>query len=633
MHAACWDCLFCALVLIRFWETSGESTGTPALILHADDRNFSDQDRVKQEPSEPQHQSLPGSTFNLQVQVTDRLSGRPLSQALVELFINYTKNNSALSAEDGEALLRAPYCSGLPLTVAASRMGYVSTLMSCKTNRTPIFSSLTVSLLRMSQGNIWLFEDSVLITGKTDGPSQPVVRFPQRLLNLSHSRNVTSLKAYVTVPKQVESLNTPGVQITKSGFVSLELNPVAAVSVQLFSGNTELHVTGPIQISLGVPENRGLRISDAVPAWFFNRTTGGWMRKGLGKLILVDGKLTWAFTAPHLGDWIAAPLSSSRGSLGLPTLVDLISHHLFFLMVFLGGTLLIVLCLLTWLLCHCRKQSGKNQALKTPAVMKTDQTTSTFHDGVCGAPSGNQNQSATKREENQTGDVIVNAGAVAVSLDMKEVTSEQTEPVSLADCLFFYNQPVTILHLEEESVQTNWSRSATLPRVGTSNGAAAEVQRKENFTQTFLKTPSTIQSQVIDAQNQPGGSNGSQTGNGTSRVPFSLPESASVPGTLNKMRGNRHSVHTFSGLSEMQKSPQPPRAWFVSLEGKPAAEIRYAVSEQQRRRRPIESRDTSLDSGVDMSELNQTSSRRTITLERNATFIKNTASDKNANQQ
>uniref|UniRef100_A0A8C6ME07 FAM171 N-terminal domain-containing protein n=1 Tax=Nothobranchius furzeri TaxID=105023 RepID=A0A8C6ME07_NOTFU len=139
---------------------------------------------------EEPNSGLTGSTFNLRVQVADMLSGLPLSQALVELFINHTMNSSAVSAEDGGAWLRAPYPSRLPLTVAASRAGYISTLMSCKANRTPIFSSLTVWLLRMTQGNIWLFEDSVLITRKTPGGfSQPVVRFPQRLLNLSHSRN------------------------------------------------------------------------------------------------------------------------------------------------------------------------------------------------------------------------------------------------------------------------------------------------------------------------------------------------------------------------------------------------------------------------------------------------------------
>lgn len=32
-----------------------------------------------------------------------------------------------------------------------------------------VFSSVTMSLLGRTQGNIWLFEDSVLITGKTSG--------------------------------------------------------------------------------------------------------------------------------------------------------------------------------------------------------------------------------------------------------------------------------------------------------------------------------------------------------------------------------------------------------------------------------------------------------------------------------
>ena len=49
---------------------------------------------------------------------------------------------------------------------------------------------------------------------------------------------------------------------------------MAAVSVQLFSSDTELHVSGPIEISLTVPDSCGLETSNVVPAWFFNRTTG-----------------------------------------------------------------------------------------------------------------------------------------------------------------------------------------------------------------------------------------------------------------------------------------------------------------------------------------------------------------------
>lgn len=109
-----------------------------------------------------------------------------------------------------------------------------------------------------------------------------------------------------------------------------------------------------------------------------------------------------------------------------------------------------------------------------------------------------------------------------------------------------------------------------------------------------------------------------------SRAQCSLPESASEPGTLNRLRAeqNRHSMHASAELSRTSS----PRAWFVSLEGKPAAEIRYSDSE--RRRRPVESRETSLDSGVDVSELSTSSGRRAVTLERNRTFIKSSSSNK-----
>lgn len=42
-------------------------------------------------------------------------------------------------------------------------------LSPCSLIIAAVFSSVTVSLLALNQGNIWLFEDSVLITGKTSG--------------------------------------------------------------------------------------------------------------------------------------------------------------------------------------------------------------------------------------------------------------------------------------------------------------------------------------------------------------------------------------------------------------------------------------------------------------------------------
>lgn len=40
---------------------------------------------------------------------------------------------------------------------------------------------------------------------------------------------------------------------------------------------------------------------------------GAWMRKGLGTVASVDGRLLWTFRAPHLGYWIAASFPSTRG--------------------------------------------------------------------------------------------------------------------------------------------------------------------------------------------------------------------------------------------------------------------------------------------------------------------------------
>ncbi|CAJ1078768.1 protein FAM171B-like [Xyrichtys novacula] len=569
--------LLFALILRKNGDaTSAEFTPTGRSV-HINDGNFSAWDHMKQESIQVQQQVLEsrsGSAFNLKVQVNAVLSRQLLSQATVEVYINYTRTTTALTGEDGGVLLSIPYRDDLPITIVASKDGYMLSLLPYKASRMPLFSSVTVSLLRLNQGNVWLFDDLVKITGKnSDASSLPVVQFPKSLLNLTDSGTITAVKAFLTIPKLPSQddtvLNTLGIMNSNTGYVSVELSPVAAVSVQLFSGDSELHV--------------------------------------------MEGKLTWTFTAPHLGYWIAAPLSPPRGI----------------------------------------SSSRQTKTKRIPAVTKKDQTTSTCDDDVFEVSSGDSrhpqdglNQSSREKGDNlhnasvlslHNGNVIANPGAVAIAVECNELDLINT---SLPENLFFYNQPVAILHtpaffhLEEQPGQPQWSKSATLPRAGASNGATAEPPRKDSFTQTQPKGPSTPQSQRVENEGEPGPQEDSQvdTPASPSRSHFSLPESASVPGTLSKMTGSRHSVHAFGDLSKIP-SLQPPRAWFVSLEGKPAAEIHYAVTEQQRRRRPADSRETSLDSGVDMSELNQTSGRRAVTLERNNTFVKSTSSSKNTQPQ
>lgn len=57
-------------------------------------------------------------------------------------------------------------------------------------------------------------------------------------------------------------------------FRNIELKAAAAISVLLYSGNEELQVRGPIQISLPLGHNTHLRASDTVPAWALNLKTG-----------------------------------------------------------------------------------------------------------------------------------------------------------------------------------------------------------------------------------------------------------------------------------------------------------------------------------------------------------------------
>ncbi|KAF7670393.1 hypothetical protein LDENG_00287220 [Lucifuga dentata] len=669
--------VLCALiVLCKNGKAAGEFTPTGHSV-HINDGNFSEQLQHHQAPLH----ALPGPAFNLKVQVNDLLNRQYLSQALVEVYINYTRNNNtALTGDDGVALLHVPYKTGLPFTIVASKEGYICALLPCKTTRMPIFSVVTMSLVGRNQGNIWFYEDSVLITGRTsDASKQPVVQFPKKLLNLTDSGDIASVKAYLTLPKLTAEddsfVNTLGIVSSKSGYISVELRPVAAVSVQLFSRGTELHVNGPVQISLTIPDNCGLHASNVVPAWFFNQTTGGWMRKGLGMVVLLEGKLTWTFTAPHLGYWIAAPLSSTRGFLGI-TITDFILQYSSHFMVFLGGMLIVICVLVGWLYRRSsisEATAKKIHATNLPAMTK-DQTTSTcdsdlfeVSSGESSNPQDELNQLFTEKGDNQHNTAVIsmqNADVIAkpglgkihcteleFNADLNDLTcsqeiSQQIEvPASLTENLYFYNQPVAILHapaffhLEEQENQPQWSKSATLPRAGASNNLPTEPPSKDSYTQTLSKAPSPAQNQEVETEDQVLAPEGSQAATSTNlcRGHHGLPESMSVPGTLNKVGDSSHSRLTSElqgnsehALAELSKipSPQPPRAWFVSLEGRPAAEIHYAVSEQQRRRRPAESRETSLDSGVDMNELNQTGGRRTVTLERNATFVKSTTSSK-----
>lgn len=80
---------------------------------------------------------LPVSVFMLKVQVNDIISRQYLNQAVVEVFVNYTKTNSMVTRNNGAVLIKVPYQLGLSLTIIAYKDGYVLTPLPWKTGRMP----------------------------------------------------------------------------------------------------------------------------------------------------------------------------------------------------------------------------------------------------------------------------------------------------------------------------------------------------------------------------------------------------------------------------------------------------------------------------------------------------------------
>ncbi|XP_063197118.1 protein FAM171B isoform X2 [Chroicocephalus ridibundus] len=590
-----------------------------------------------------------GSVFTLKVQVNDIISHQYLRQAVVEVFVNYTKTNSTLTGNNGAVLIKVPYKLGLSLTIVSYKDGYILTPLPWKIGRMPIYSSVTLSLFPQSQANIWLFEDTILITGKlSDAKSQPSVQFPKFLIKLPANHHITNVTAYLTVPEQflkVDSfLYTTGILLNKSG---------------------------------------------------------AWVSRGLGIVKEADGQLVWAYTAQHLGYWIAAPLPGTRESIISAVSKDITAYHTVFLTAILGGTVVIIIGFFAVLLCYCRDKCGRTQKKEKNTtkleVIKKDQTTSTTHINHINAVKGSlkledksqlytqkissyspqrrmsidtedgksrdnfkmyaedasyQSSCQTGQSRNSAHSLEPNAvarhlqqqkhGNSTVSQVPRDI-QDQNRYLSLKEEMYglshipehlmhIYNQPIAILQTSDlfhSPEQLHPAKSATLPRKGQLvYSPMVEPMNRDSYMQTLPKMPlhSHPQPSVCRDENSTLDSEEglpSQTSN-WGRYTNSLLESVSVPGTLNEAVVMTPFSSELQGISEQtllelsKGKPSPhPRAWFVSLDGKPIAQVRHSFIDLKKGRK-TESNDTSLDSGVDMNEHHP--SRK---LEREKTFIKN----------
>ncbi|KAM4897478.1 protein FAM171B [Sylvia borin] len=644
-----------------------------------------------------------GSVFMLKVQVNDIISHQYLRQAVVEVFVNYTLTNSTLTGNNGAVLIKVPYKLGLSLTIVSYKDGYLLTPLPWKTARMPIYSSVTLSLFPQSQANIWLFEDTVLITGKlSDAKSQPSVQFPKPLIKLpaNHIANVT---AYLTVPEQflrVDSfLYTTGIILNKSGFKSMELTPLAAICVNVLLAGKELNVNGPIQVTLPLATTT-VKSGDAVPAWTFDMKIGAWVNRGLGMVREVDGQLVWTYTAQHLGYWIAAPLPGTRESIISAVSKDITAYHTVFLTAILGGTVVIIIGFFAVLLCYCRDKCRRTQKKEKNTtkleVIKKDQTTSTTHINHINAVKGSlkledksqlytpkissyspQRRLSIDTEDGKSQDKFkiysedasyqspcqigqagnsahsVEPGAAVRLLQQAKHSNstisqaprdipDQNRYLSLKEEMYglshipehlmhIYNQPIAILQTSDlfhSPEQLHPAKSATLPRKGQLvYGPMMEPMNRDTYMQTLPKMPVHSHPQPSACRDESSALDGeeglSSQASNWGRYTNSLLESVSVPGTLNEAVVMTPFSSELQGISEQtllelsKGKPSPhPRAWFVSLDGKPIAQVRHSFIDLKKGKK-TESNDTSLDSGVDMNEHHP--NRK---LEREKTFIK-----------
>ncbi|NXR05724.1 F171B protein, partial [Semnornis frantzii] len=646
-----------------------------------------------------------GSVFTLKVQVNDIISHQYLRQAVVEVFVNYTKTNSTLTGNNGAVLIKVPYKLGLSLTIVSYKDGYMLTPLPWKTGRMPIYSSVTLSLFPQSQANIWLFEDTVLITGKlSDAKSQPSVQFPKFLIKLPTNHHITNLTAYLTVPEQflkVDSfLYTTGILLNKSGMLCRSCSSTQGqlTSVRLLEIKKSLCMQSTIIVMLSVHLfHRGS--SKCILSFVF-LFPGAWVSRGLGMVKEADGQLVWTYTAQHLGYWIAAPLPGTRESIISAVSKDITAYHTVFLTAILGGTVVIIIGFFAVLLCYCRDKCGrtrKKEKSKTKLeVIKKDQTTSTTHINHISAVKGSlkledktqlytpkisyspQRRMSTDTEDGKSRDnfkIYTEDASYQSSCQTEQSRSsahslepttglrhlqqpkhssstvaqaprdiqDQTRYLTLKEDMYglshipehlmhIYNQPIAVLQTSDlfhSPEQLHPAKSATLPRKGQLvYSPLMEPMSRDSYMQTLPKMPVHSHPQPSVCRDESSALDGeeglpSQAAN-WGRYTNSLLESVSVPGTLNEAVVMTPFSSELQGISEQtllelsKGKPSPhPRAWFVSLDGKPIAQVRHSFIDLKKGRK-TESNDTSLDSGVDMNEHHP--SRK---LEREKTFIKN----------